>query len=358
MGQVAPFILIFFTSALTVIPAAPAAPAATPALPDLSVLMQFSMTRDDDGLQKDAGVDEPTLSMDLDALRLVLGGEVLPAVSWDLRFRLDDGDDERLDYARLRWALQPDTTLVLGKAKARVYGFSQREAGPLSLVTAVGQNLSPLVFTPMVGITSTSGAGTLTLQLTRDTSLAGSPWSSTDAAGNLIQRQPAVVFEYLGAFAGFQPLLQAAAYDLGKSTVLSLGLRYENDLLVVLADHNSHTVNDKGSTSSTMEEETRHTSQVLQADFKMGGFTPFMHYSRWVRDEYVPTGGSATATNSAGVFDDHAGRLGMGLILHRIGPGFEPWFTYESTTGRFTTTGGTETDMTLSRIRIGVNGQF
>jgi hypothetical protein len=251
--------------------------------------------------------------------------------------------------------------LIVGRAKAKVYGWEHAMASPLTTVTSIGFAHRPFGFSDMAALDSKYDWGSITLQFAQD---------NKDGVKNTTSgatKQPAILFEYAGDFGGIMPLVQYGSWDQGGNSLWTVGVAYRNDMMGVSVDH---TQDSRSYTSGGKDMTDVMSSTALNADLKAGDFKPFLHYSMFDNKQdgtdakvnsYTDQDGDGTvdtkkpATDKG--FDDNGTRWAIGVSHTAAGAAFEPYLAYVSTSAKFTVAGKEKT-ATENMIKLGVKGQF
>jgi hypothetical protein len=345
---------------------------------DIGAEYQVNLTHSDDGLRKPD--EEKRTELNLKGAKISLKGKLSDQISWSVLYKAKESELERYWLTN---KVSDNLEVSVGKQKIKVYGLHRRLASSTtSPITGAYLSANPLTDKMAIDVTY-KALGSFSLQLVEDyTSCKDSTSSKADlTTGNVttttsstctswnssVQKQPAVAFDWLGSFADLQPLVQYAVYDLGKSSTASFGLRFKNDSLDAYVDFTQDVRGAKGTDAEgkTENQKTTYTGAVVYAEYKLGDYSPFFHYSSFNTDPYVKEGTSEAAkvkaeSNSAGKLDKVESTLAIGTHLNHWGTFYRPFFDVVLASGRYVDQDDTTKDKVLTRTDLvaGVIGKF
>ncbi len=264
----------------------------------------------------------------------------------------------------------------MGRVKARSYGFDHRDNDPLTLYTAVGADSNPFKVHPDNFSTEINLMGKLTFQLVRDTVLQSvkaddgtvtyvqykKVKTDSSGAGTAVEKNPAYLLEWLGSFGPIQPLIQYGTYDLGHSSLYAVGVKFKTDKMSVAADYVNHkqgykgTYNDAAKKSPAMHDV--HTRYNLTGEFKAGMVSPWLHYSKYDKEQDTNGGKQPKVNSSTSKFDDNLSAISVGSTLNTWGEAFSPFLSLERQSGKFLDKNKNDSDMSRLITTVGMRGQF
>ncbi|MDQ3230684.1 MAG: hypothetical protein M3Q07_02605, partial [Pseudobdellovibrionaceae bacterium] len=216
---------------------------------------QLNVINSDDGLNPEAKQTKTT-SLNLKGAKVIFRGKLSDQISWTVLYKAKESELERF-YLTNR--VNENLEITIGKQKNKLYGLHRKlTSGVTTPVIAAYLANNPMKDRVALDI-SYKLAGTLSLQLIDDYSCAPSnttceswnkgkedPIVTNSSEKQTVQKQPAAAFEWYGSFGEFSPLVQYAAYDLGKSSSASVGLRYKTETMDSYIDYTMDTRNNKG----------------------------------------------------------------------------------------------------------------
>ncbi|MGE0174390.1 MAG: porin [Oligoflexales bacterium] len=335
--------------------------------PKIGFMYKMEIDNSDDGITKEMadGTEKKTTKFDLKTFALVLNGKAAENVEYGIRYQLINASDESsLDYAWAKFNASENHGLLVGKAKAKVYGWEHANASPISFVTSVGLAQKPFGFADMVALENKYGWGSVALQFAQD----------QDGYYNAgVSKQPAILFEYTGDFGGVKPLFQYGAWDRAHSNIMTVGVGYGTEKINATLDYTIDTRNYENAAGSKAKDV--YNTLAINADMKVtADLKPFIHYSTFA----VKQDGTDTKVNSgmtdpdndstnnndvAGAphkdseFDDNANRMALGVAHNCSGEAWTTYLMYQATTGKFAIA-GSEKSATEGHIKLGVKGKF
>jgi hypothetical protein len=303
-----------------------------------------------------------------EATKLIVSGYIYDKVYLKIRYSLLN---DKLEYGYVEYQPRENFSVALGQNKERIFGWHRRQTSSTSILTAnyLSSSMRPFSYPTALQLTYKNNLlGNFLVQIAEDyikcDEQAGtcSSWNRLDANGEKVQKQPAVLSEWIGKIGPVQPLVQYAAYDKGKSYTMSFGLRYKTDLFDVYADYVTDNRVIKGNNGvQSVEEENILTGYVLVAELKAGSFTPYFHYSMFDYEQYVAAGVSQPEKNSGyGKWDDNGNTIALGTYWDSWSKAFRPYGAVVMESGDFEDPKDISKTKTMSELKVllGVVGDF
>lgn len=303
---------------------------------------QVNATYSNDGLNDPNDVKKSELN--LKGAKINLRGKLSDQITWNVLFKAKESELERFWLTN---KINDNLDVSIGKQKIKTYGLHRKlSSSTTTPVTAAYLANNPLTDKTALDITYKL-AGTISLQLVEDynkcadkttsvadvstgaiTTTTTSSCTSWNTAG--VQKQPALSFEWYGAFGEFSPLVQYSVYDLGKSNAASVGLRFKSDKIDSYFDYTVDTRTNKGgllaATGKYEEQKNTYNGLVVYGEYKLGAFTPFLHFSSLNTDPF--TAATATEADKVKAESNSAGKLDKNESTLAVGTHFENWGTY------------------------------
>ena len=190
---------------------------------------------------------------------------------------------------------------------------------------------------PMMSGTVAAGIGAFTLMI-------------TDDIKEVESKQPTALLEWNGSFGIFQPLLQLAPYNLGRSLQTSLSLGFDSngysgylDVVVDARDANDNTTN--------------YTNIVFELNYSGSSLSPFLKVATF--DTKQPTK-DLKGNSSADKYDDNGMVALLGTNFNGVSQYFAPYLAVVSQSKKDLKAGSiddTET-LTMTSLIFGVGGSL
>lgn len=198
-------------------------------------------------------------------------------------------------------------------------------------------------------------AGKIRYQLTND---YGKGWTK-DA-------QPAHGFEYRGKFAGVEPILQYASYDVNHSNVITVGVKQDTEMYKVAFD----VVMESRAKKDAADKEVKDSlsSYTLAFNYLMGETEPFVKFSVFDNKqdgtdlEGNTFGYDATTGKVSPKWSDNGTHWVIGSFFMKDGEMVKPFLAYSAHSGKVfdpANAAGTKTEtVTNSKVHFGIAGTF
>lgn len=324
----------------------------------------FAVDNTDDGLNPDSKQVKET-DFITRAAKVALRGKLTEDISWGVLYQLDTS---KLERYWLNNKINENFDVSIGQQKIKVYGWHRKlSSSATSPVRGAILNSNPLTDKLSADFIY-KVAGTVSFSLVKDyydtsatctTSGVGcSSWNGLD-----VQKQPAFVFEWVGDFSGFQPLVQYASYDRGHSSTASLGLRFKSDVIDTYVDATMDTRNAKGTdpvSGKFEDQDTKYTGIVFYGEYFAGKFTPYWHLSTLDVDQFTLPGVAQPKTNADGKLDDNENLLSIGTFYDGYGALYRPYFGVAVTQGKYVDPNDATKKETRTKtdILLGLTGKF
>lgn len=324
----------------------------------------FQLLHTDDGLKADGAETEKT-DFVTKAAKLSIRGKLTDQISWNLLYQVNSNLLERFWLTN---KVSDTIELNIGKQKIRTFGWNRKlQVAWNSPIRSSIQTFNPLTDAVAVEL-NYKLYGNWSLALVKDyfdtsatcnasaTSVCKS-WNEYD-----VQKQPAVVFEYVGSFGDIQPLVQYASYDRNHSFTASAGVRVKNETLDAFAEYIVDERNDKGLDAAGKAEDRKNTRDgiVVYGEFFTGDWTPYAMFSTTNLDQYKAPGAAEIKTNKDGAVDDNEQIIAAGVFYEGYTKVYRPYVALASTSGKYVdpknTTG--EEDRSKFDIMMGLTGKF
>ncbi len=302
---------------------------AAPAEVEIGGEYQLALIHTDDGLNLEAKQTKET-DFAIRAAKIALRGKLSDQISWNVLFMADKSELERYWLTN---KVSDNFDVAIGQQKIKVYGWHRRlSSSAVSPVRGAVLDYNPLKDKMAVDLTYKL-AGTFSLSFIKDyfdtsTTCQADGTGCKSWNGKDVQKQPAVAFEWIGAFGEIQPLVQFANYDRGNSSTASAGVRYKTDTLDTYVDFTQDTRNEKGVGASGKAEDLKNTitGLAIYGEWKLeGGYTPFWHISTLGVDQYTAPGQKQRQTNENGKLDDNEQTAALGLWFDLWGTYYRPY---------------------------------
>ncbi len=345
---------------------------------------QVNVTNSNDGLNEPKEV--PQTSLNLKGAKIALKGKLSDQITWNVLYKAKESELERYWLTN---KVADNLDVSVGKQKIKVYGLHRKLASSTTTpVTGAYLANNPLTDKMALDVTYKL-AGTFSLQLVEDYSkcststvtkadtttgdvtststTACTSWNSGTSTSTT-QKQPAAAVEWYGAFGEFSPLVQYSVYDLGKSSSASVGLRYKTDVIDSYFDYTVDTRAAKGNKSGTLEfeeQESKFEGVVVYGEYKLGTFTPYIHYSTLVSALYEADGITEAKkilgeSNAAGKLDNNGTIFALGSHFENWGAYYRPFVQVAVSSGKFVdpTDPTKQKDLSKTDLVAGVIGKF
>ena len=298
---------------------------------------QVNATYSNDGLNNPNEVKRSELN--LKGANVALRGKWSDQITWNVLYKVKEGELSRFWLTN---KVNDTLDVSVGRQKIKTYGLHRKLASPVfTPVTAAYLANNPLTDKTALDITYKM-AGTLSLQLTEDynkctSTTAANPTTGTISTTNNcvswntsgVQKQPAIAFEWYGAFGEFSPLVQYSVYDMGKSNSVSVGVRFKTDVIDSYVDYTLDTRVNKGgmlTTGKYEEQKNTYNGIVAYAEYKTGMLTPFVHLSSLKTEPFEAS--TATAASKITAESNTAGSLNKNEMTLALGTHFDNWGAY------------------------------
>lgn len=288
---------------------------------------QFTLLNTNDGLNPDdTQIKETDLAVR--AAKIVLRGALSDQITWNVLYQADKSQLERY------WLTNKVTDALdvsIGQQKIKTYGWHRRlTSSATTPVRAAYLDKNPFKDVMSVDF-AYKIAGTVSLTFVKDyfdpsaaCTAQGTGCNSWN--GKDVQKQPGMVFEWVGSFGPLQPLVQYTSYDRGHSNIVSAGLRFKTDTLDSYVDYTLDTRNAKGITAGEAEDqESKYTGLVVYGEYKLGTYTPYLQFSTLESDLYAAPGASKKETNAEGALDNNESTLTAGVFFENWGSFYRPY---------------------------------
>ncbi len=333
---------------------------------DAGLEYHFQLLNTDDGLRAE-GTEVKETDFLTKAAKLSLRGKLTDTLSWNLLYQLNTSTLERLWLTN---KFSDQFEVHIGQQKIKTFGWHRRlTSSATSPVLSSIIDKNPLKDRLAVDLVYKM-FGTWSLAAVKDfydtacpTTGAATPancksWNAYD-----VQKQPALVAEWIGVFGDFQPLLQYSRYDRNHSSSLSAGLRYKNDFVDAHADYTLDERNVKGLKAGQTEAEdleNKTTGVVVYGEFYTGLFTPYLHFSNVDVDQYTAPGASQPKVNGEGKLDDNDQIIAAGVFYEQYGKMYRPYLGIASTQAKFADTKNPDDEETRTKfdVMLGLTGKF
>ncbi len=336
----------------------------------------FSLVNTDDGLNTDAAKIKKT-EFGVKAAKLALRGKLTDQITWNVLAQLDKSP--ALERYWLTNKLTDQFDVSVGVQKIRTYGWHRKLTSSLTPVKGAYLAYNPYPDVMAVDfaykIAGQSVAFTLAKDYSDQTAPSGSGATATTGCtasgagckswnGRDVQKQPAFLLEWIGSFGELQPLVQASSYDLGKSSIVSAGLRYKNEILDSYIDYTLDTRVKKGLdpvTGDAREEKNKIGGLAVYGEFKAGALSPYLMFTTLDVADYTAEGAKEPKVNSSATkLDDNEQTIALGTYFENWGALYRPYVGIASVKGKYVkdATAGTEEDRTRLDLMAGLTGKF
>lgn len=325
----------------------------------------FQLLNTDDGLKAD-GTETKQTQFLTKAAKLYIRGKLTDELSW---YVLYQADNSKLERFWLTNKINDDFEVSIGQQKIKTFGWHRKltSSATSPVRNAMVTQINPLTDKLAVDFVYKM-FGTWSLAFVKDyfdpaTACNASATSTCKSwNGYDVQKQPAVVFEYVGTFGEWQPLLQYSRYDRNHSSSLSAGVRYKNDFADAYVDYTLDERNDRGvdATGKAEDHENKNQGIVVYGEFFPGTWTPYAMYSTVNVDQYAAPGAPEVKTNSDGKVDDNEQLIAAGVFYEGYGKMYRPYLGVVSTAGKYVDPKDATNEETRNRfdIQLGLTGKF
>ncbi|HYX34372.1 MAG TPA: hypothetical protein VE954_14810 [Oligoflexus sp.] len=303
--------------------------------------------------------------MAVKAARIWLKGKLSDQISWNVLYRAEKSALERYWLSN---KVNDNLDVSIGLQKLKIYGWGRRLAsGANSPILGQLLVLNPSLPSDSMAIDIVYKlAGTLSLTFIKDYYDTKAPcglnrddcksWNKFDQ-----QKQPAINFEWAGSFGSVQPLIQYGVYDIGKSSILTAGMRFKMDNLESHADYTVDTRLARGKDSAGLVEEQKETvsGMVIYGEYKLGNVSPFLLVSTLGVEQFTAPGGTQTKINTDGKIDDNGQTLGLGAFFEHWGSIYRPYTAVSRISGKYKNAAtAAEEDRSRTDLMVGLVGKF
>lgn len=328
--------------------------------------LHFNFFYSDDGLN-DLDTPERSASkrfgVGTNTAKVLFRSKITDNLNFVMRHNLLNGN---LEFAYISHQTTSALNLTVGRTKERIFGWHRRDTGGLTPIVGSFIGLKPFDYPDGLQVTYKKGKNQFLVQIVRDffdcSSDPCESWNQRDADGQLVQKQPAILAEWIGSFGSLYPLIQYASYDLGKSSTWSAGLRYLNQRYNIHADYvNDSRLKRAWDGVEASGEKNTLTAYVIHGVVNMGKYSPFFHFSSFDYDQYTAPGTPAIEVNSRYTrFDDNNVTWGIGSHFNKYSDSFRPYVMLVSRSGDFVDAKNPTKSVNLSEMRtiLGLTSSF
>lgn len=312
--------------------------------PKIGFSYNFQIKSDDDGLDKDAGTDQATTSIGIEALFINFSGS--PADSFYYSIGINGADTGTtntgvLDHAELTYT-KKKLSILIGNPKANTYGWRYKLDGPLGYTPAASTTNAPWGRAETMQVKYESDFGNYIIQLAKDT--------ITTTSKTKYERTFASTLEWTKTFGTFTPLAQLTKYDSGESQAISLGVKYEINSWDFYFDY---TLDNKYTT--TRNDTDKITSLNFESYYTTNSYELFFLYGSFDNQQ---AGTDLKQNTSSSAYDDNQTTLALGTSYLGFHSGFNPYFSYTMDEGEFLNSSSTKEKFKNLIISIGIKGAF
>lgn len=336
--------------------------AATAAAIEVGGEYHFTLFNTDDGLNAESAQIKET-DMAVRAAKIVLRGALSDQITWNVLYQADKSQLERYWLTN---KLTDEFEVSIGQQKIKTYGWHRRlTSSATSPVRGAFLEKNPFKDVMSVDF-AYKIAGTVSLTFVKDyfdnqAACTAQGTGCTSWNGKDVQKQPGIVFEWVGAFGPIQPLVQYTSYDRGHSNIVSAGLRFKTDVLDTYVDYTLDTRNAKGVVAGKAEDqENKYTGLVVYGEYKLGTFTPYLQYSTLESDLYAANGAAKKETNTDGTLDNNESTITGGVFFENYGSFYRPYAAVALYSGDFVDPDNTAAKEERSKtdLMLGLTGKF
>ena len=315
-----------------------------PTWPKIGYEFRSGLTYDDRGFSDSGTGSKPKnlATMTVERAKLKFTGDLAPDVAFFVRLAFEPTAKQALDYAMLTLRLDEHWSVGSGKTWNYISGYEW----PNSLAEYVGAGAFPFTMgaTTVLGGYSKQtfelahrGDMTWRLQIFDDVKLIADDAGTRTGGGYFSTgTQPAGSLSLqMSSLAGtaWKPLLQAASYDAGHSTIVSLGAQYKEGpwlaYVQTAVDFQGHIKDGEKSTHQ------RSYANGL-VEYAYSDWTPFFRW-QWFdvkQGKNNLTGNSFNVDEVSGV-DDNLSSMSIGGRMVRFGERFMPYAAVAASRGQF-----------------------
>ena len=337
--------------------------ATTPIEVEVGGEYHFQLFNTNDGLKAE-GAESKETDFAVKAAKIALKGKLSDSISWNVLYQLDTSKLERYWLSN---KVSDNFEVSIGVMKIKTYGWHRKiSSSATNPIRGAILNSTPLTDKMAVDFVYKM-AGTLSLSFVKDyfdpagtcasTGVGCKSWNGSD-----VQKQPAVVFEWIGSYGDFQPLVQYSSYDRNHSSAASVGVRYKNDLVESYLDYTLDTRNNKGvdALGKAEDQENKITGIVAYAEYFAGDYTPYFLFSTLDYDQYVAPGSKDIEINKDGVLDDNEQTASLGTYYEGYGKSYRPYVGLALISGNYADPKDAtkEENRTRTDIMVGLTGKF
>jgi len=327
---------------------------------------RFNLFYSDDGLNDVETANRkasPRLGINSDAVKLIFKTGIAENLDASFRFNILAN---KLEYAYLDYQPLESVIFTVGRGKERIFGWHRRLTGSLTPIVAPYLSERPLSYPDGFQVTYKYKHGQLLVQLVKDffdcDSSPCESWNRLDADGKEVQKQAAVISEWIGKYGIFQPLIQFASYDQGKSSTWSVGLRLKSDQFDIHADFVTDNRIKRGfDGTANQEEKNVLRGYALHGEWSIKKFTPYFHLSSFDLDQFEAKGTADIKVNSQyNKFDNNNLTFGIGSHYDLVTEAFRPYFLLASKSGEFVDPKDSlkSKKFTEMQVLVGLTGEF
>lgn len=338
---------------------------------DIGAEYHFQLLNTDDGLKKEGSEVKETDFL-TKAAKLSIRGKITDQLSWNLLYQADKNVLERYWLTN---KITDDLEVSIGQQKIKTYGWHRKLT---SSSTSPARSSMITIFNPLTDKLAIDVVykmfGTWSLTAVKDYYDNGCPNNGSQSTpataatckswnGYDVQKQPALVLEYVGKFGEWQPLVQYSRYDRNHSSSVSAGLRFKNDFVDAYVDWTLDERNYRGFNAAGKPEDHENKIQgaVVYGEFFTGTWTPYAMYSSVNVDPFTAPGGKEVKTNSDdGKAIDNEQLIAGGVFYDGYGKYYRPYLGILSTSGRYNDPKVATDEETRTRfdIQLGLTGKF
>lgn len=307
---------------------------------------------------------EATSEFTMPNARLRFKGKMSDRASFYFRLNLpggkvvDNKTPDLVNYAYVDYKLTDMISLTFGKDKVVQGGGWEYYAPSYDMIIKGDYYAFNLPFATeydqAISLNFDLGdAGKIRYQLTND---YGTVWAK-DA-------QPAHGFEYRGKFAGVEPIVQFASYDVNHSNVITVGVKQDTEMYKVAFD----IVMDSRAKKDAADKEVNDslTSYTLAFNYLMGETEPFVKFSVFdnKQDGTDSKGNDFYDEDNSEVkptWKDNGTHWVVGSFFMKDGEMVKPFLAYSSHSGKVydpVNTGTKTATVTNNKVHFGIAGTF
>lgn len=333
---------------------------------ELGLEYHFQLLHTDDGLKAD-GAETKETDFHTRAAKLYARGKLTDQISWHVLYQADSAKLERYWLSN---KVTDELEVNIGQQKIKTFGWHRRltSSATSPIRSSMITSINPLTDKLAVDLVYKM-FGTWSLAFVKDYFDPSATCNTSATAtckswnGYEVQKQPAIVAEWIGSFGEWQPLIQYSRYDRNHSSSLSAGVRFKNDLADAYVDYTVDERNDKGlnAVSGKAEDrENKSTGIVVYGEFFTGTYTPYLMYSTVDVDQWAAPGAKEIETNADGRTDDNEQIIATGVFYEGFGKHYRPYLGLVSTSGNYVDAKDATKEETRSKldIQLGLTGKF